>query len=492
MQMHDQDTVRHRLVPSPPTCASSRRSAHRSSDVVKGFGHRKASGTLQVNAAHRLAHDEGDFEKPQAQGRKARARQSGKLFIGASLVSLLADRSPDLEEQPISQRMQNQTKAVGLEAVTADAVAFQRAFEFTDVLLTSPPAAVADLVEQASGELVEIGDHEPRIVALKGDLGLADNVARLVPGAGLVIEVCKHTCRLANGQPASSGLSQRGFELGLQYRISGHADEIADLAVGLVELLDAAIDAGAAKAGVGAHHHRAVGPVQGLEEYDDTLDPLDGVLGVMSVSGPKNHRDQLAGLIVEDKERMEHMAAMKAAKRQFLLSAVALESRRIDVESDFSALVIEAANPAEDELPLHRLDMGRGGRVFQPRQRRLRRQCAPIGRAAACGLQDGVVAKPVGVVLVGISKGNLDDTLEDLLLARMHHPGGVAPIGHQVGDGLADAESVFGLPEQNSAAIGRDIVGAELNVDGQLGLEIEAGLRVTLCHEERGWLVTSN
>lgn len=154
---------------------------------------------------------------------------------------------------------------------------------------------------------------------------------------------------------------------------------------------------------------------------------------------------ELAGLIIEDEQGMELMAAMVAAKSQLLLVAIALKTRGIDIQRDLAAVVLKAVEPGQGELALHRADIGGGRGVLQTGQGRLGGERG-IARSEATGrLKAGVIAQRVGVVLIGVAERDLEDALEELLGSGVHNGVGVALIGEHPGEVRAEAEAVSGL-----------------------------------------------
>ena len=84
---------------------------------------------------------------------------------------------------------------------------------------------------------------------------------------------------------------------------------------------------------------------------------------------------------------------------------------------------------------------------------------------AAGELEQWIGAQCVGVVLVGVAAGELEDALANEHLEAVAGAGGVfAPVGQALGEGLADAERGLGFDQPGKAAIG----GKPTAVEGRL------------------------
>lgn len=60
-------------------------------------------------------------------------------------------------------------------------------------------------------------------------------------------------------------------------------------------------------------------------------------------------------------------------------------------------------------------------------------------------------------------------SLKHLLFEAVFDPRRVTVVGEHPGDGLAAAQTLFGLAPQNRPSVAGEVVGAELDVDGRLG-----------------------
>ncbi len=482
--------------PRPKTCHTcpclsqiGRALAHRCCDVMKDIGHGKTARSLQIEATHRLADDDSHLEQTQAQRREAGPAKSVEFLtdfgVGCDLRRF-SNGVTDLKEQPIGQRSQDEPKTVGLVEMTADSVAFKPTFKLTDVSFTATSTTVGHLVEQPGRKLIEIGDHESGIVPEHGHLRLSNDMARAFPGAGLIHKVDEDAGRLAALFSKLSGRLQGGLDRVKELAIASQSDEVSDLPERIIEVLETAVDGRAGKAGIGTNHHRAVRSMQYFDSRDDAFKPVLCVRGVMNTAGTKNDGDELTGLVIKEQKRVEDVASMVGIEGQLLLLPMAFKGRGVDVDGDLAPVVVERLDPGEKQLPLHRLKVRQRYCILKPAQRRLRGEVSLTGRTVTSCLEQRIFAQVLGVILIGIAKRDLDDPLQDLVITAVDHAALVALIRHQPCDEFAKPEPLFGLAKQHRSTIGGDVLGRKIDVDGKFGVEIEAGFRVTLCHEKRG------
>jgi len=456
---------------------------------MKDIGHGKTARSLQIEATHRLADDDSHLEQTQAQRREAGPAKSVEFLtdfgVGCDLRRF-SNGVTDLKEQPIGQRSQDEPKTVGLVEMTADSVAFKPTFKLTDVSFTATSTTVGHLVEQPGRKLIEIGDHESGIVPEHGHLRLSNDMARAFPGAGLIHKVDEDAGRLAALFSKLSGRLQGGLDRVKELAIASQSDEVSDLPERIIEVLETAVDGRAGKAGIGTNHHRAVRSMQYFDSRDDAFKPVLCVRGVMNTAGTKNDGDELTGLVIKEQKRVEDVASMVGIEGQLLLLPMAFKGRGVDVDGDLAPVVVERLDPGEKQLPLHRLKVRQRYCILKPAQRRLRGEVSLTGRTVTSCLEQRIFAQVLGVILIGIAKRDLDDPLQDLVITAVDHAALVALIRHQPCDEFAKPEPLFGLAKQHRSTIGGDVLGRKIDVDGKFGVEIEAGFRVTLCHEKRG------
>ncbi len=139
----------------------------------------------------------------------------------------------------------------------------------------------------------------------------------------------------------------------------------------------------------------------------------DEVLAGLVVKGQRPNERQITPVIGEPIEEGE------------LLRAVGLVVRHIEVDRDQPD-----AAPAPTMLGdhgvrkrrAHREQHPRGGRVLEPRDRRLRGQAAAVDRIASQQqFVDRIIGEPVGVIAVGMATGDREDPLREQIADAMRH-----------------------------------------------------------------------
>ena len=189
------------------------------------------------------------------------------------------------------------------------------------------------------------------------------------------------------------------------------------------------------------------------------------------VARAQDRRDELAGVAAEDEQREVHVLAEEAVVGRPLLPAVGRVVGPVEVEHD----------PLGDAVapPLAQVDRAqRQGQpvagapvdgVLQARERRLAGQVRPaLGQAAAGELEQRVGPQGVGVVLVGVAAGDLEDPLPPQRLQPVPHRAAppVGDLGRQSG---AQTARGLGLGQPGQAAVGGEAAAEEVDLQRQRG-----------------------
>ena len=110
-----------------------------------------------------------------------------------------------------------------------------------------------------------------------------------------------------------------------------------------------------------------------------------------------------------------------------------------------------------------------GDRVLQAGERRLAGQVGVAGgQAPADQLEQGIAPQGVGVVLVGVAAGDLEDALAHEGLQRVL-PAAAAPLGEAGGEGRAQAERRLRLGQPGQAAVAGEPPAVERGHQGHRG-----------------------
>jgi hypothetical protein len=106
-----------------------------------------------------------------------------------------------------------------------------------------------------------------------------------------------------------------------------------------------------------------------------------------------------------------------------------------------------------------------------------------VRQATAGQLEEGIMPQGVGIVLVLIAAGKLEDPLADEGLEGVRHRTG-APVGDLGGQGSAQPEGRIGFSEPGKTAITGQVAGIEASLDRERSRTGKAeGRRGRLGHE---------
>ncbi len=191
----------------------------------------------------------------------------------------------------------------------------------------------------------------------------------------------------------------------------------------------------------------------------------------MAITRTQHGRDELVRLAVEDEQRVVHVLAVVPVVGAAFLLPVGRIIRAVEVEHDVGGHAVP--------LPLAQVDLPQGqgqavaalaiDGVLQARQRRLAGQVGPgLGQAATDQLQQRVGAQGVGVVLVLVAAGDLEDALADQCRQGVAHRA-APPLGNHRGEGGAQPDGQLRLLQPRQPAVGGQPPGVELDLQRQRG-----------------------
>jgi hypothetical protein len=175
------------------------------------------------------------------------------------------------------------------------------------------------------------------------------------------------------------------------------------------------------------------------------------------VTGPQHGGDELVGFAVEHEQGEVHVLRVVAVVGHPLLVAMRRIIRPVQVQHHVRRRAV--APPLPDvQLDEHLSEAFDGvsiDRVLQPREGRLAGQVrSALGQAAAHQLQQWVGPQRVGIVLVGIAAGDLEDALADQRPQAMAHRA-APPLRDAGGQRVAQPERPVGLGQPDQPAITR-------------------------------------
>jgi hypothetical protein len=191
-----------------------------------------------------------------------------------------------------------------------------------------------------------------------------------------------------------------------------------------------------------------------LDEPNQALE--DGECSPAGMTGPgTEHRgDELAGIAIEDQERVEHVLLVIAVVSDALLVAVRGVIGAIEVEDD--ALRDPVLSPLL-QIELHECH-GQAvagfdvDSILQAREGGLAGEIGRVGQAATDQLQQRIRAESIRIILVFIATGDLEDPLADERLQRVtNRP--ASPVGDMGGESGTETKGSIRFREPAEAAI---------------------------------------
>ena len=189
-------------------------------------------------------------------------------------------------------------------------------------------------------------------------------------------------------------------------------------------------------------------PHQPFEDGHHTITGVDG-------AGSQDGGDELIGVPIEDEERVVHVLAEVAVVALPLLLPMHRIVGPIQVQQD-------APRPAQS-LPFGEIDADQGlsqavaglggGGILQAGQRRLTGQIRIVtGQPTTNQLQQRIGPELVGVVLVRVATGDLEDALANQGLQRVPHRA-MAPVGDDRRERRTQPELLLGLGEPDQTTV---------------------------------------
>ena len=191
----------------------------------------------------------------------------------------------------------------------------------------------------------------------------------------------------------------------------------------------------------------------------------------MDSAGPQHRRNQLVGVTIEDQQGVVHVLPIEGMIGGPFLGTIGRVIGAIEVQENplrhavtlaFTQIELdEGDGQAVAGATRHGIvEAGEGGLAGEGG--------AALGQAATDELEQGVMAQGIGVVLILIATGDLEDALADEGLQGML-AGATAPLGNEGGDQRAQAERGVRFGQPGQAAIGREATAIEGGLQGQCG-----------------------
>ena len=172
------------------------------------------------------------------------------------------------------------------------------------------------------------------------------------------------------------------------------------------------------------------------------------------LAGAQDDRDGTALLGVVDVDRQKAALVIVGVEQRKLLMAVRHVAGVVDVEGDARRRRCVGGHPLVDERVGQANDVLQPGRVFEPRQGRLRAQVAPaVGQPAAGELEGRIGAQDVEIVGVLVAAADRKHPGADHVGDRMGDARGIAPIGNAARQTLGYAQTPLRHRQQHHAAV---------------------------------------
>jgi hypothetical protein len=252
---------------------------------------------------------------------------------------------------------------------------------------------------------------------------------------------------------------QRGGQR-LQPGIGDQPDRIRN-----VLLLTVGVEGGDCKATIGPQFELDARPA-GTQGAHHARKDGDGAVAGVGIAGAQHGGDELAGVAVEDQQRVIHVLAEVAVVGRAFLLAVGGIIGAVTVQQDVlrHAITCPLAEVDLKERPGQPVAGPRIDSVLQAREGGLTGEVrGTVRQAATHQLEQGVRAQRIGIVLVFVPTGDLKDALADEGVQRVLH-GAAAPLRDEAGERGAQLQGGLGFGEPRQSAIG----GQASAVEGRL------------------------
>ena len=207
------------------------------------------------------------------------------------------------------------------------------------------------------------------------------------------------------------------------------------------------------------------------------------------LAGAQDNGDRPAPIGVVDVDRQEAALVVMGIEQRQLLMAMDDIAGIVDVERDGTRRLWIGIHPRIDERICQPDHILQAGRVFEPRQSRLRTEVvAGVWHAPAGELERRIMAQVVEVVGVLVAHRNSEDARSDHVGERVGDASGIATIGSQTRQTIRDGEPALGHGQQHDAAIRGQTATIKIGCDllGSNGRKRERRDRI-VGHGGRGW-----
>ena len=202
---------------------------------------------------------------------------------------------------------------------------------------------------------------------------------------------------------------------------------------------------------------RDLGPARPQVPHQ-ALEDAEGAPTGVAGARPQHGGDELARLPVEDQQRVVHVLAIIAMVGHAFLPAVGRIVRAIKVEHDVRGHTIALPLLQVEPDQRHRQAVARLGidGILQAGEGGLAGQVRLLGQASADQLEERIGAQGVGIILILVATGDLEDALAHQRLQRVTDRA-TAPLGDVRGQSGTQAERGIGLREPAQTAIAGEL-----------------------------------
>ena len=213
--------IRHSKQRGASPTALCGRSAEIAGDDLPVVAMQTGGGQVQHDAPHGRLYPCAELHEMFAQGADLGGSQGR---AGGAQTQLLVEHVGGGAQQP--------PQLIGEEAAAAGAVDFQAMMQLFDPILDVPAGAVDRLV-QMPGRVLEVGDHETRVVfglapGMTHDLGFDDDAAALIPGAGGIASLAIQMLGLPRCARHTPGGAHQARAAALQNLVFPHRDHMLE------------------------------------------------------------------------------------------------------------------------------------------------------------------------------------------------------------------------------------------------------------------------
>ena len=353
-------------------------------------------------------------------------------------------------QQNVGGRMQEEAEVVGGEGAAGGAVGLKEVLVVLDVAFHPAAVAIDVFVDEGGPRTLQVGHHEPDVLALRALFDLADDPLRRTPGRGLIGERCEPPHGLSPVFVQAPDLLHRAFRKGLEPIVGGQPEDEGQAVLGAK-----VVDLGTGEVAVAPQDDRRLRPGPSQMRHQALEDGHDLLAG-RSGAGTQDRGDQPAALSFVDMQGLIAPGLEVPVEQGQLLGAVHLVFGIVYVQYDRFGRLGVGGDEGIGEGHGDPVEIASSDPVLEAAHRGLAGQVVFVLRQTiAGGFEARIAPQDVAIIGVFVSAGDLENALPEQRIHGVIH----VALMPAVGDGLFDAldQSAPGLDlaqEQDAAVAG--------------------------------------